>query len=269
MITLGLVDDEPLFTTGLAMILDAQPDMRVAWQAGNGGDAIRQQALHPTDILLVDIQMPDTDGLTATRQLAATGEPGRVFILTTYDVDEYVPAAIEAGASGFLLKNTPPDQLIDAIRTVHRGDAIISPGPTRKLFDRLQWQQTIGEPAPSGTPAERRVLDLLTDRETQVLRLIAQGLTNQEICDQLWLSMPTVKTHVGNLIAKTQARDRVQLVLFALQTHLIGIREALATPQVRNGQTAVRRTSVPDCRAREHRTHGPQVPDDRPPTARG
>ncbi len=233
MITLGLVDDEPLFIAGLAMILDAQPNMSVIWQAADGDDAIRQHALNPADVLLVDIQMPHTDGLTATRQLAAPGQPGRVIILTTFDVDEYVPAAIEAGASGFLLKNTPPDQLVDAIRTVHDGDAIISPGPTRKLFDRLQGPRSPGEPTPSGTPAERRVLDSLTDRETQVLRLIAQGLTNQEICDQLWLSMPTVKTHIGNLIAKTHARDRVQLVLFALQTHLIDIRDLLVDTQGR------------------------------------
>ena len=239
MITLGLVDDEPLFTAGLAMILDAQPDMSVVWQAADGDDAIRRHALNPADVLLVDIQMPHTDGLTATRRLAAPGQPGRVIILTTFDIDEYVPAAIEAGASGFLLKNTPPDQLIDAIRTVHDGDAIISPGPTRKLFDRLQGQRSRGAAPPSATPAERRVLDSLTDRETQVLTLIAQGLTNQEICDELWLSMPTVKTHIGNLIAKTQARDRVQLVLFALQTHLSDIRDALVDTQGRrraNGQ---------------------------------
>ena len=229
MITLGLVDDEPLFTAGLAMILDAQPDMRVAWQASDGDDAIIQHALNPADILLVDIQMPHTDGLTATKQLAAAGGPGRVVILTTYDIDEYVPAAIEAGASGFLLKNTPPDQLVDAIRTVHRGDAIISPGPTRKLFNRLQWRPTSGDAEPSLTPRERQVVESLTERETLMLTLVARGLTNQEICDQLWLSMSTVKTHVGNLLAKTQARDRVQLVLFALRTHLIDIRDALAT----------------------------------------
>lgn len=218
MITLGLVDDEPLFTTGLAMILDAQPDMRVAWQAGNGGDAIRQQALHPTDILLVDIQMPDTDGLTATRQLAATGEPGRVIILTTYDVDEYVPAAIEAGASGFLLKNTPPDQLVAAIRTVHDGDAVISPGPTRKLF--ATFRRPPNAPSAALSQTDTRMAAELTPRERDVLVLIAGGRTNQEICDELWLTMPTIKTHVGNLLAKTQSRDRVQLALFALRTRI-------------------------------------------------
>lgn len=230
MITLGLVDDEPLFTAGLAMILDAQPDMSVAWQADDGDAAIRRHTLHPADILLVDIQMPHTDGLTATKQLVATGGPGRVIILTTYDIDDYIPAAIEAGASGFLLKNTPPEQLVDAIRTVAHGDAIISPGPTRKLFNRVRWLTEPEGVKPSPTPAERQALGTLTDRETQVLTLIAQGLTNQEICDQLWLSMPTVKTHIGNLLAKTQARDRVQLVLFALRAHLIDIRDVLTTP---------------------------------------
>lgn len=233
-ITLGLVDDEPLFTAGLAMILNSQSDMGVVWQAGDGADAIRRQAISPADVMLVDVQMPHTDGLAATRQLAAAGQPGRVIVLTTFDVDEYVPAAIEAGASGFLLKTTPPDQLVAAIRTVHGGDAVISPGSTRKLFDRLQRSRSCPEPARSGTPAERRILDSLTDRETQVLRLVAQGLTNQEICEHLWLSMPTVKTHMGNLIAKTQVRDRVQLVLFALQTHLIDIEDVLVDPQGRH-----------------------------------
>lgn len=134
MITIGLADDEPLFTAGLATLLAAQPDLRVLWQASDGADAIRRHRHDPADILLLDIQMPGTDGLTATTRLVADDAPGKIIILTTFDTDEYVLAAVEAGAAGFLLKNTAPGQLIDAIRTVAHGDGVISPGPTRRLF---------------------------------------------------------------------------------------------------------------------------------------
>jgi len=216
MITIGLADDEPLFTAGLALILDAQPDMRILWQAIDGADAIRQHQHEASDILLLDIQMPGTDGLAVTRRLVADGTRSKIIILTTFDADEYVLTAVEAGAAGFLLKNTPPDLLIDAIRTVHRGDAVISPGPTRRLFASFRHRPTPAGPA--SAHREQQTADELTPREREILTLIAQGLTNQEICDRLWLSMSTVKTHIGNLIAKTHSRDRVQLVLFAFRT---------------------------------------------------
>lgn len=229
MITIGLADDDPLFTAGLAMILQAQPGLRVRWQAGDGAEAVRRHEQDPVDILLLDIQMPGTDGLTATKRLVTSQAPGRIIILTTFDTDDYVLTAIEAGAAGFLLKNTPPDELLAAVRTVHRGDSVISPGPTRRLVRRFRTSRPPAAASPAPSAAERNAVDTLTERERQVLTLIAQGLTNQEICDRLWLSMPTVKTHVGNLIAKTHARDRVQLVLFALRTGLVSIEDALTT----------------------------------------
>ncbi len=230
-ISVGLIDDEPLFTAGLAMILNAQADMHAVWQAVDGDESLSKQAANPADVLLVDVQMPRMDGITATKKLVETDRSVRVIILTTYDTDDYIPAAIDAGASGFLLKNTPPERLVEAIRSVYRGEAIISPGPTKKLFRQIRNRLDSKESEPILTADDRRSLGALTGRESQVLMLVARGLTNQEICDELWISMPTVKTHIGNLLAKTQARDRVQLVLFALRTHFIDIQDVLTRPQ--------------------------------------
>lgn len=217
MITIGLADDEPLFTAGLAMILDAQPDMRVLWQAIDGADAIRQHNKEQPDLLLIDIQMPTLDGLAATQRLIAGKTSSKIIILTTFDSDEHILTAVEAGAAGFLVKNTPPDQVITAIRTVHNGDAVISPGPTRRLFATFRHHPGT---ASLISRADAQAITELTPRENDILALIAEGRTNQEICDELWLSMSTIKTHIGNLITKTGARDRVQLVLFALRTGL-------------------------------------------------
>ena len=233
MIRLGLADDEPLFTMGLAMLLGAQPDMEVVWRAVDGNDALMRNVADPVDVLLLDVQMPGLDGLAATRELVARGITGRVVILTTFDTDGYVMGAIEAGAAGFLLKNTPPQDLITAIRTVHDGDSVISPGPTRRLLTAVRTGQVAGAGTRSGAgagcrasedsveaaraaEAAQQVADL-TQREREILALIALGLTNQEICDREWLSMPTVKTHVSHLLSKTGCRDRVQLVLLALR----------------------------------------------------
>ena len=243
MIRLGLTDDEPLFTMGLAMLLGAQPDMEVVWQAVDGNDALRCNAADPVDVLLLDVQMPGLDGLSTTRELVARGITGRVVILTTFDTDGYVMGSIEAGAAGFLLKNTPPQDLIAAIHTVHDGDSVISPGPTRRLLTAVRAGQIGGAGAgdaagagssPSEGSAEAvraaeaaQQIEGLTQREREILALIALGLTNQEICDREWLSMPTVKTHVSHLLSKTGCRDRVQLVLLALRGGVIDLADVL------------------------------------------
>ena len=241
MIRLGLTDDEPLFTMGLAMLLGAQPDMEVVWQAVDGNDALRCNAADPVDVLLLDVQMPGLDGLSTTRELVARGISGRVVILTTFDTDGYVMGSIEAGAAGFLLKNTPPQDLIAAIHTVHDGDSVISPGPTRRLLTAVRAGQVSGAGAESSvgsTPSEgsaeavraaeaAQQVEALTQREREILALIALVLTNQEICDREWLSMPTVKTHVSHLLSKTGCRDRVQLVLLALRGGVIDLADVL------------------------------------------
>ena len=233
MIRVGLADDERLITAGMAMILGAQEDIEVAWQAVDGADALRRCAADPVDIILMDVQMPVMDGLEATRAFVAEGRPGSIIILTTFDTDGYVLGAIEAGAAGFLLKSTPPERLIEAVRTVHAGDSVISPGPTRRLLTAVRSGRADGgreagaaqaQPTPERPPAD------LTGREREVLGLVAAGLTNQEICDRLWLSMPTVKTHISHLLAKTGARDRVQLVLVALRTGVVTLDDVLARP---------------------------------------
>ncbi|SDM72275.1 response regulator [Actinomyces ruminicola] len=220
------MDDEPLLTAGLAMLLGAQADMEVAWQATDGHQALWHAQTDPVDVILLDVQMPGLDGLATTHRLIEAGIQGRIVILTTFDVDEYVMGAIEAGAAGFLLKNTPPERLIEAVRTVHAGDCVISPGPTRRLLTavRTGWK----ERAEAAPPQRWSLPPGLTERETEILALVARGLTNQEICDRLWLSMATVKTHVSHLLAKTGARDRVQLVLLALRTGVVDLDELLA-----------------------------------------
>ena len=230
-IRIGLTDDEPLLTAGLAMLLGAQGDMEVVWQAADGHQALRRAESDPVDVLLLDIQMPGLDGLDTTRRLVSGGAQGRIIILTTFDTDGYVLGAIEAGAAGFLLKSTAPEQLVEAVRTVHAGDSVSSPGPTRRLLGAVRR----GAPAPSD-PAARAApapggageLAGLTGREREILRLVAIGLTNREICDRLWVSMPTVKTHVSHLLAKTGSRDRVQLVLLALRSGVVRLDEVLA-----------------------------------------
>lgn len=218
MITIGLADDDPLFTAGLAMVLGAQDDFTVVWQAIDGADALRYHDRQQPDVLLLDIRMPVLDGLAATEKLIGSGTRSKIIILTTFDSDEYVLTAVEAGAAGFLVKNTPPGGLVAAIRTVHDGDSVISPGATRRLF--ATFRANPARPQGMLAQADARAAAELTDREREVLVLIADGRSNREICDVLWLSMPTVKTHVGNLLTKTGARDRVQLVLFALRTEL-------------------------------------------------
>lgn len=213
-ITVGLVDDQQLVRAGLAMVIAAQPDMRVSWEADSGEEAIRLAGT-PTDVILMDVRMPGMDGIEATRRILE-GEPcapTRIVMLTTYDVDEYLLSAIRAGASGFLLKNAPPADLLDAIRTVHAGDAVVAPSSTRRLLAH------VATATPPPNQDDPRITSL-TDREREILTLIARGLSNAELSAFLFLSETTVKTHVRHILAKLGVRDRVQAVVVAYETGL-------------------------------------------------
>jgi DNA-binding NarL/FixJ family response regulator len=216
-----LVDDQELLRTGFRMILDAQPDMVVVGEAANGQAAIDLLRSVAADVVLMDVRMPVLDGVEATRKLL-DGRAGaeaestlRVLILTTFDLDEYAFAAIKAGASGFLLKDVPPTELLSAIRAVHCGDAVVAPSTTRRLLDRFAPMLPLNS-APA-SPA----LGALTEREREVLGLVAQGLSNAEIAARLVLSEATVKTHVGRILMKLELRDRVQAVVFAYETGVV------------------------------------------------
>lgn len=211
-----LVDDQQLVAAGLSMVIGAQDDMVVVGQAGDGRQAVALVSRLACDVVLMDVRMPELDGIEATRQVLAQADAAgrqapRIVMLTTYDLDEYLLTAIQAGASGFLLKNAPPQDLLAAIRTVHSGDAVIAPSATRRLLTHV----ANGGPA---LPDPR--LDCLTERETEVLELIAQGMSNAEISGTLYLSETTVKTHVRHLLAKLRLRDRVQAVVFAYESGL-------------------------------------------------
>jgi len=209
-----LVDDQELVRAGFGMIVDAQADMRVVGEAGDGGEALTRLSVTAADVVLMDIRMPRLDGVETTRKLVERGPGPRVIVLTTFDVDEYAFAALRAGASGFLLKDARPDDVLAAIRTVHRGDAVIAPSTTRRLLDRVARDLPVATPGPSP-------LGLLTDRERQVLVEIARGASNAEIAGGLYLSETTVKTHVGHILSKLGLRDRVQAVIFAYESGLI------------------------------------------------
>ncbi|MEW9529620.1 response regulator [Microbispora sp. NPDC049125] len=215
-----LVDDQPLLRTGFRFILEAEPDVTVVGEAGDGAMAMEQSRALLPDVVLMDVRMPGTDGIEATRRIVREAAPSahvpKVLVLTTFDLDEYIVEALRAGASGFLLKDVPPDDLVQAIRVVAAGDAIVSPSVTRRLLDRFAARlPSAHQPV---TPAR---LDRLTDRELEVLRLIAKGMSNAEIAAQLVVSETTVKTHVGNVLTKLGLRDRVQAVVLAYETGLI------------------------------------------------
>jgi DNA-binding NarL/FixJ family response regulator len=216
-IRIVLVDDQELLRTGFRMILDAQQDMSVVGEAADGTAALDLLARCPADVVLMDVRMPKLDGVEATRRLLGAGTDGapRVLILTTFDLDEYAFAAIKAGASGFLLKDVPPAELLTAIRAVYSGDAVVAPSTTRRLLDRFAPMLPAGEAPPPPSLAG------LTDREREVLILIAQGLSNAEIAARLVLSEATVKTHVGRILMKLELRDRVQAVVLAYETGLV------------------------------------------------
>ena len=273
-----IADDQELVRAGFAMVIGSQPDMEVVGQAPDGAQAVAlAESLHP-DVVLMDVRMPSMDGIEATSRItslsAAPGDaadsagrqPTRVIILTTFDLDEYVMAAINAGASGFLLKDTEPETLLNSIRTVFQGNAIIAPSATKRLIEKMMQDgyaqhgsltgdvarsgavygsavgvsggaagngagSMTGIPSPAGAASDGSntsrpaytdpELDLLTDREREVLVEIAHGLSNQEIADKLFISLPTVKTHVAHILAKINARDRVQAVVFAYDNGLV------------------------------------------------
>ena len=216
MIKIGICDDDQLIRAGLRMIIDQEPDFEVVAEAGTGDEAIDLVTAHPIDVMLMDIRMPVMDGIEATRRIVATTEGPRVIILTTFELDEYVFAALSAGASGFLLKRTPPEQLIEAIRVVAAGEALLAPSVTRRLIE------AVTRPAPRrAAPAQSEQLSALTPRELEVLTGIGRGLSNQELAEELFIADNTVKTHVKRVFTKIGARDRAQAVVIAYQAGLV------------------------------------------------
>lgn len=224
LIRIVVVDDQALVRAGFRMVLDAQTDMVVVGEAGDGQQALDLLATVAADVVLMDIRMPRMDGVAATRAIcAAPQDRPRVLVLTTFDLDEYAYAALQAGASGFLLKDAGPADLLSAIRSVHAGDAVVAPSTTRRLLDRFVVGSAppIAHRADSPRGAAHPRLAPLTPREIDVLVAVGQGLNNTEICAALFLAEATVKTHIGRILAKLDLRDRVQMVLLAYETGLV------------------------------------------------
>ncbi|MGO1480070.1 MAG: response regulator [Brachybacterium sp.] len=214
---IALVDDQPLVRAGFAMVIDSQDDMEVVVQASDGQAAVEELRAHTVDVVLMDVRMPRKDGIEATAEILAqlpVDRAPKIIVLTTFDLDEYVVSAIRAGASGFLLKDAQPEDLLGAIRTVHRGDAVIAPSATRRLLERVVR-------APEPQEKDTSVLAPLTEREREVLMLMGRGFSNREIGSELFVAEATVKTHVGRVLAKLGARDRVQAVIIAFETGLV------------------------------------------------
>lgn len=213
-----VVDDQELMRGGFRLVLGAQEDMEIVGEAGDGRAAVELAASLRPDVVLMDVRMPVLDGVEATKLITDAGT-SKVLVMTTFDLDEYALSALRNGASGFLLKDTPPDHLVSALRSVAIGDAVVSPSVTKRLLDRFLGQS-------GGKLRDAAVLDVLTEREREVLVLIAQGLSNTEIARKLFLSEATVKTHVGRVLAKLGLRDRVQAVVLAYETGLVRPGEA-------------------------------------------
>jgi DNA-binding NarL/FixJ family response regulator len=237
-ISVAVADDQALVRVGFCGIVAATPGLAVVGEAANGAEAVKVARSARPDVLLMDVRMPMLDGIEATRQITSSPESAgvRVIILTTFDLDDYVFGALRAGASGFLLKDTLPEDLIAAVRVVAAGEALLAPSVTRRLISEFARTPALGAPGPAGpgrpaagdgartpTPAAGRadkVTGLLTERECEVLRLVAAGMSNGEIADHLYISPATAKTHVAHLLTKLDARDRVQLVIIAYQAGL-------------------------------------------------
>ncbi len=214
MIRVLVVDDQPLVRAGFRMILSSQPDIDVVGEAQDGAEALAKVRELQPQIVVMDIRMPIMDGVTATRELASDPDGPRVIVLTTFDTDADAFAALQAGASGFLLKNAPPEDLLAAIRVVASGDAVVAPRITRKLLDRFAGQFTLAARDNDG-------LSHLTDREREVVLLVANGLSNGEIAQRLVVAEATVKTHIGRILTKLNLRDRVQIVVLAYESGLV------------------------------------------------
>jgi DNA-binding NarL/FixJ family response regulator len=210
-----LVDDQPLLRTGFRMVLGSEPDLTVVGEAGDGAEAVELARRLQPDVVLMDIRMPRLDGVEATRRIVEAALPTRVLVLTTFDLDEYVVGALRAGASGFLTKDVPAEDLVDAIRVVAAGEAVVAPRVLRRLLD--QYAGHLPDPS-AATPS---VLAGLTDREQEVLVLVVRGLSNAEIARELYVGETTVKTHVGHVLTKLGVRDRVQAVVLAYESGLV------------------------------------------------
>lgn len=212
-ITVVVVDDQELMRMGLNMVLEAQDDIEVVGEAADGASAVEAVARLAPAVVLMDVRMPGVDGVTATRTITESGSDAKVLVMTTFDLDEHVLGALRAGASGFLLKDTPPEDLVSAIRSVAAGDAVVSPKVTKRLLSRFVAQTT--------STTDASVLDALTGREREVLVHLATGLSNAEIATALHLSEATIKTHIGRILTKLGVRDRVQAVVLAYETGLV------------------------------------------------
>jgi len=209
-----IADDQTLVRVGFKMILDARDDVEVVGEAADGAEAVALVRELAPDVVLMDVRMPAVDGIEATRQIVGSGSPARIIILTTYDIDEYVFAALRAGASGFMLKDVRPAELVEGVRVVARGDALLAASVTRRLLDHFVRSLPDPDDALPG-------LDELTDREVEVLRLVAAALSNTEIAERLYVSEPTVKTHVSAVLRKLGLRDRVQAAVYAYEVGLV------------------------------------------------
>ncbi len=214
MISVLIVDDQDLVREGLRMLLEAEPDLRVAGEAGNGRQALAQARRLDPDVVLMDVRMPEMDGIEATAKLVAGGGRARILMLTTFNLDRYVYHAMKAGASGFLLKDASGEQLADAVRTVSAGQALLAPAITRRLIEDFCRGPAPGAPAASATGR-------LSERELEVVRLVAQGLSNAEIAVRLYLSEATIKSHIARILAKLSLRDRVQVAVFAYEKGIV------------------------------------------------
>ncbi len=215
MIRVLVVDDQPLVRSGFRMVLEERADLELAGEAADGVQALELARELDPDVILMDVRMPNLDGVEATRRLVEDGTRARILVLTTFDLDEYVYAAIKAGASGFLLKDVEPSELVDAIRVVAAGNSLFGPEATERLVSRFSQPHAEGD---------LRALDALTEREREILRLLATGLSNAELAQQLFLSETTVKTHVSSVLRKLGVRDRVQAVIAAYDAGLVSPR---------------------------------------------